>query len=304
MSQLVIHRSKPQGFVQIPNALARDKVLSFTARGLILELLSHVSGWEVGITEIAVQKRSGRRGDGREAVLAAYGELKACGYVIEEESSSGVLVAIHVYDTPQTEKPSSASNTANRIGGPPGETAYNGRSAPNTVSRIGERPAETAHTPSSPPDTASRIGESPGETQQTPTSFPNTASRIPLRTPEREDQKEKNKEHSVSFADPGPAKLAERDRTPSRRQRLTKQLAELSREELEEFADQAEADRGSLWDWAIKSAAKKQGVEYQPDAEFTSLTDEHLQHALLRTVLRLERSGEAGVPESWKCWIW
>ena len=262
MSQLVIHRSKPQGFVQIPNALARDKVLSFTARGLILELLSHVSGWEVGITEIAVQKRSGRRGDGREAVLAAYGELKACGYVIEEESSSGVLVAIHVYDTPQTEKPSSASNTANRIGGPPGET------------------------------------------QQTPTSFPNTASRIPLRTPEREDQKEKNKEHSVSFADPGPAKLAERDRTPSRRQRLTKQLAELSREELEEFADQAEADRGSLWDWAIKSAAKKQGVEYQPDAEFTSLTDEHLQHALLRTVLRLERSGEAGVPESWKCWIW
>lgn len=67
-------------FTQIPNAWLRDVRMSYKARGLLAELLSHAVGFQVSIDRIA---RSGR--DGRDAIASAIKELEAFGYLTRSQ---------------------------------------------------------------------------------------------------------------------------------------------------------------------------------------------------------------------------
>jgi len=70
-------------FTQIPNAWIRDKRLSYKARGLLAELLSHEPGFEVSREKLA---RNGQDGD--RAVRSAIHELEAYGYLKRSQNRS------------------------------------------------------------------------------------------------------------------------------------------------------------------------------------------------------------------------
>ena len=70
-------------FTQIPNTWVRDKRLSYKARGLLAELMSHEPGFRVSRESIA---RSGQDGD--RAVRSAIAELEAAGYLRRSQERS------------------------------------------------------------------------------------------------------------------------------------------------------------------------------------------------------------------------
>lgn len=70
-------------FTQIPNAWLRDKRLSYKARGLLAELMSHAPGFEVSRERLS---RSGQDGD--RAVRTAIAELESAGYLERSQSRS------------------------------------------------------------------------------------------------------------------------------------------------------------------------------------------------------------------------
>lgn len=71
-------------FTQIPNHWLRDKRLSYKARGLLAELLTHSIGFEVSRERLA---RSGHDGD--RSIRTAISELEAVGYLKRSQSRSG-----------------------------------------------------------------------------------------------------------------------------------------------------------------------------------------------------------------------
>lgn len=70
-------------YTQIPNAWLRDKRLSYKARGLLAELLSHEPGFSVSRESLA---RNGQDGD--RAVRSAIAELEAAGYLSRSQGRS------------------------------------------------------------------------------------------------------------------------------------------------------------------------------------------------------------------------
>lgn len=70
-------------FTQLPNAWVRDKRLSYKARGLLAELMSHAPGFEVSREKLA---RNGQDGD--RAIRSAIAELEAVGYLERSQSRS------------------------------------------------------------------------------------------------------------------------------------------------------------------------------------------------------------------------
>jgi hypothetical protein len=95
-----IHRSRhARGFTVMPNTLLQDRRLSYTARGLLADLLSRPDGW----------REDGRRmadtsPQGRHSVAKALRELAAFGYYRVERvrRADGTFVSeAHVYDSPQ-----------------------------------------------------------------------------------------------------------------------------------------------------------------------------------------------------------
>ena len=70
------HHSFDGQFTQIPNAWIRDARLSYKARGLLAELLSHAPGFE-----ISREKLSKNGQDGDRAIRSAIRELEAVGYL-------------------------------------------------------------------------------------------------------------------------------------------------------------------------------------------------------------------------------
>jgi len=67
-------------FTQIPNAFLRDARLSYKARGLLAELMTHVPGFE-----ISREKLSKNGLDGDRAIRSAIGELEAVGYLVRSQ---------------------------------------------------------------------------------------------------------------------------------------------------------------------------------------------------------------------------
>lgn len=102
-----IHRSHPdEHFTIIPNATLRDQRLSYTARGVLIELLSHVDGWHVtadDLSEMARRHRGEKRGEGRRGIRNAFKELVDHGYLVRrrlKDDSGKFVMVLEVFDTP------------------------------------------------------------------------------------------------------------------------------------------------------------------------------------------------------------
>ncbi|WP_435134037.1 hypothetical protein [Actinacidiphila sp. bgisy144] len=95
-----IHRSRhTRGFTVLPNTALQDRRLSYTARGLLADLLSRPDGWREDGRRMADTSPQGRL-----AVAKALRELTAFGYYRVERvrRPDGTFVSqAHVYDSPQ-----------------------------------------------------------------------------------------------------------------------------------------------------------------------------------------------------------
>jgi hypothetical protein len=95
-----IHRSQQlRQFTVLPNGLLQDRRLSFTARGLLVDLLSRPEGWREDGRQMADSSPQGRG-----AVQRALKELAAAGYyrVDRVRRADGTIRSeAHVFDTPQ-----------------------------------------------------------------------------------------------------------------------------------------------------------------------------------------------------------
>lgn len=106
-----VRRSRlTRDFVQIPNRTARDSRLSWMARGILVELLSHPDGWETTADDMwrASSQTRDVPGESRRSVRAAFAELKAAGYLVAERTKldgGRVGTVLTVYDMPCTDVP-------------------------------------------------------------------------------------------------------------------------------------------------------------------------------------------------------
>jgi hypothetical protein len=74
-------------FVQVPNAWARDRRVSWRARGILIYLMSHEPGWSVTLKTLAADAAQShdRSQDGISLVRKAVGELERYGYLVREQ---------------------------------------------------------------------------------------------------------------------------------------------------------------------------------------------------------------------------
>ena len=95
-----VHRSAhTRAFIVLPNALLQDRRLTYTARGLLADLLSRPDGWREDGRQMA-----DRSPQGRGAVARALKELAGFGYYRVEkvrQEDGTILSVAHVWDTPQ-----------------------------------------------------------------------------------------------------------------------------------------------------------------------------------------------------------
>ncbi|MFC1417701.1 hypothetical protein [Streptacidiphilus cavernicola] len=99
-----VHRSRHlSGFTVLPNALLQDRRLSYTARGLLVDLLSRPDGWSEDGRRMADTSPQGRH-----TVAKALRELASAGYyrVDRVRRDDGTFVSeAQVWDTPQQAGP-------------------------------------------------------------------------------------------------------------------------------------------------------------------------------------------------------
>jgi hypothetical protein len=104
----MIHRNKhTQQYVVIPNRIARDRRLSFRARGLLVMLLSLPAEWHVRADMLADDNP-----ESRTAIRAAMKELRDAGYVEvhrEQGERGRWRTRLEVFDTLPTERGQGAS---------------------------------------------------------------------------------------------------------------------------------------------------------------------------------------------------
>ena len=111
---MLIYRSAhTRAFTVLPNALLQDRRLSYTARGLLADLLSRPDGWREDGRHMADSSPQGRL-----TIARALKELGAFGYYRVEkvrQDDGTILSVAHVWDTPQQVAPAltrSGSGTA------------------------------------------------------------------------------------------------------------------------------------------------------------------------------------------------
>ncbi|MFC5662936.1 hypothetical protein ACFP3U_08050 [Kitasatospora misakiensis] len=99
-----VHRSAHmRNFTVLPNSLLQDRRLSFTARGLLADLLSRPDGWREDGRHMADSSPQGRG-----AIRKALKELTDAGYYRVEKirmPDGTIRTETHVYDTPQPTLP-------------------------------------------------------------------------------------------------------------------------------------------------------------------------------------------------------
>ncbi|GGQ06960.1 hypothetical protein GCM10010140_41450 [Streptosporangium pseudovulgare] len=115
-----VQRSKIDGsYTRIPNSVLRDRRLSFTARGMLVFLLSLPEGARQDAHTLADQ----HPGLGRRGVSKALNELVALGYyirrTIRDPATGRIRTETTVYDTPQRDAAEAAPMTATPATGAP-----------------------------------------------------------------------------------------------------------------------------------------------------------------------------------------
>ncbi|MBD0692663.1 hypothetical protein [Streptomyces sp. CBMA123] len=117
-----VHRSAhARNFTVLPNGLLQDRRLSYTARGLLADLLSRPDGWREDGRHMADTSPQGRG-----AIRKALKELTEAGHYRVEKirmPDGTIRTETHVYDTPQLAVPSvprpvSGEATVGRAGAP------------------------------------------------------------------------------------------------------------------------------------------------------------------------------------------
>ncbi|MFJ8625283.1 hypothetical protein ACIRD3_20900 [Kitasatospora sp. NPDC093550] len=106
-----IHRSAHvRNFTVLPNAVLQYRRLSYTARGLLADLLSRPDGWREDGRHMADSSPQGRG-----AVRKALKELAEAGYYRVEKirmPDGTIITETHVYDTPHLTAPPGATRPA------------------------------------------------------------------------------------------------------------------------------------------------------------------------------------------------
>ncbi|MER7844212.1 hypothetical protein ABTZ03_09730 [Kitasatospora sp. NPDC096077] len=114
-----VHRSAHvRNFTVLPNAVLQYRRLSYTARGLLADLLSRPDGWREDGRHMADTSPQGRG-----AIRKALKELIAAGYYRVEKirmPDGTIITETHVYDTPQLPAPPGATRPV------PGEATAGG----------------------------------------------------------------------------------------------------------------------------------------------------------------------------------
>lgn len=84
-------RKRLSGNVSVPWSTAQDGRMSYTATGVLVEVLSRPDGWEVSAERMSRSRTGGTKGSGREAILAAFRELELMGYrrLVTENGDGG-----------------------------------------------------------------------------------------------------------------------------------------------------------------------------------------------------------------------
>ncbi|MFG2696346.1 hypothetical protein [Kitasatospora sp. NPDC048407] len=95
-----VHRSAhARNFTVLPNDMLQFRMLSYTAKGLLVDLLSRPDGWREDCRQMADTSPQGRG-----AIRKALKELTAAGFYRVEKIQlpNGTIISeAHVYDTPQ-----------------------------------------------------------------------------------------------------------------------------------------------------------------------------------------------------------
>ncbi|MFB7907821.1 hypothetical protein ACFC1T_15425 [Kitasatospora sp. NPDC056076] len=142
-----VHRSAHvRNFTVLPNAVLQYRRLSYTARGLLADLLSRPDDWREDGRHMADSSPQGRG-----AVRKALKELTEAGYYRVEKirmPDGTIITETHVYDTPHLTAPPGTTRPA------PGEAATGPAGSPV----VKERQQEPS-LPPSPADESNRGGE-------------------------------------------------------------------------------------------------------------------------------------------------
>ena len=92
--------SGEQHFTAVPNAVARDERLSFTARGVLLDLLSRPADWR---PTVETYRKLQTSPPSRRQISGAFSQLGAVGYlhrIRESTGRGGMVMRVFVYESP------------------------------------------------------------------------------------------------------------------------------------------------------------------------------------------------------------
>lgn len=104
-------------FTILSNDFLRDESLSYRARGVLAEILSHTSDWNPDAWEMSLRGK-----EGRGAIYTAFSELEAAGYLIREkrQKPGGQWVTrTTFYGTPQGNVPAGGTDYRKPVIGKP-----------------------------------------------------------------------------------------------------------------------------------------------------------------------------------------
>lgn len=181
-------RKRLQGRVTIDWSVAQDGRMSYTALGVLVEVLSRPDGWQVSAERMSRSRTGGTKGSGREAILSAFRELERLGHrrLVTENGPDGRIqrwaefsdtpvedwAAVALVEqakrsrkkpqvTPKTGMPYDGIDDSGRAGETPGETETR-EPVVRDASTSREVTTEVEHTPAVPaPREASVCEESP-----------------------------------------------------------------------------------------------------------------------------------------------
>lgn len=203
----IVLTSRKKGFSTVPHDLQRDKRLSYRARGVLQEMLSHTDGWG---TADPVELADGTK-EGRDAVRAALAELEQIGYLTRRKvrlANGQTITETTVYDVPQARSDEATATrqpaTDSQDLAPPAETNV---SAGDTRSGFPGAGTDQGEQGLSAGDAS--YGFSGAGTDLRKGEFPQVAPATDSQGPIREDQEDQEKTKEISQS----ARVAEAVRT-------------------------------------------------------------------------------------------